>query len=82
MSQNVLILPSQALKELLSNSPRATTPLTTALQEVIGMIAPQANRLRECGQEVVVVIATDGLPNRPRDFERVRKDSKGLKGAA
>jgi len=45
------------------------TPLTAAVQQIHTQLAPHAATMRANGQRAVVVIATDGLPNSPRDFQ-------------
>jgi len=51
------------LKRVMATSPTGTTPLDASVQRICDMIAPKAEKLRAHGQKVVVVIATDGLPN-------------------
>jgi len=50
--------------------PCGSTPLTAAVNEIHGLLAPVAAQLRERGERAVVVIATDGRPNSPHDFLR------------
>ena len=45
-----------------------TTPLTEAVDKVIRTVEPMAAQLREAGQRVMVVIATDGHPNNRTTF--------------
>ena len=56
------------IKRVMSTSPMSTTPLTEAVQTCISVIAPAAEKLRAHGQQVVVVLATDGVPNEPTTF--------------
>jgi len=56
------------LKSVMQESPRGRTPLTEAVQKIIHSVAPSADALRARGQQVAVVIATDGLPNNPQSF--------------
>lgn len=56
------------LKTVMQESPRGTTPLTEAVQKIITCVAPSADKLRAHGQQVAVVLATDGLPNNPQTF--------------
>mmetsp|Transcript_4610 Transcript_4610/g.9082 ORF Transcript_4610/g.9082 Transcript_4610/m.9082 type:complete len:385 (+) Transcript_4610:246-1400(+) len=58
----------QALETLLSPSPLGTTPLTAAVTKIISLIEPAAQTLLHNGQQVVVVIATDGVPDNPAGF--------------
>mmetsp|Transcript_7761 Transcript_7761/g.15225 ORF Transcript_7761/g.15225 Transcript_7761/m.15225 type:complete len:173 (+) Transcript_7761:102-620(+) len=56
------------LNRLLSPSPFGTTPITDSVVTIISMIEPAAETLRANGQQVVVVIATDGQPDDPAAF--------------
>ena len=56
------------LRRVMDTSPMSSTPLTEAVQTCIAVIAPAADKLRAQGQQVVVVLATDGLPNDPHSF--------------
>uniref|UniRef100_A0A6S9ZN91 VWFA domain-containing protein n=1 Tax=Chrysotila carterae TaxID=13221 RepID=A0A6S9ZN91_CHRCT len=58
----------QALETLLSLSPLGTTPLTEAITAIISLIEPAAQTLKANGQQVVVVLATDGVPDNPAGF--------------
>lgn len=51
------------LKQVMATSPTGTTPLDASVHKICDMIEPKAEKLRGHGQKVVVVIATDGLPN-------------------
>ena len=51
------------LKRVMSTSPTGSTPLDASVQRICDMVEPKAEKLRAHGQKVVVVIATDGLPN-------------------
>jgi len=45
--------------------PSGATPLTESVNRIHALLAPLAARMRESGEQATVVIATDGLPNRP-----------------
>ena len=52
----------------MSTSPVGSTPLTEALIQVISQIEPVAGLLHQRGEQVAVIIATDGMPNSPQTF--------------
>lgn len=56
------------LARAMATSPHGTTPLTESVMQVVSMIAPSAPALRARGEQVCVIIATDGLPNDPSSF--------------
>merc|ERR1719453_2277448 len=58
------------LKGLMRSSPTGGTPLAEAVNNICDMIAGGADKLRAHGQQVVVVIATDGMPNDAPAFLR------------
>ena len=49
-------------------SPGGTTPLTEACMQIVSMIEPAAAALRARGEQVCVIIATDGMPNNRATF--------------
>jgi len=51
------------LKRVMATSPTGGTPLDASVHKICDMVEPKAEKLRAHGQKVVVVIATDGLPN-------------------
>ena len=66
------------LKRAMGTSPTGTTPLTESVLAVTQQIAPAAETLRAYGQKVVVVLATDGLPNDPRSFLQALQELQRL----
>ena len=58
-----------SLRESLNKvNPTNTTPLTESVMSVISMISPIAADLRASGQQVAVILATDGHPNNRQSF--------------
>lgn len=55
-------------ERMVSHGPGGTTPLTESVRYIIRMVQPAATALREAGNKVAVVIATDGRPDNVRSF--------------
>jgi len=68
----------QTLKRVMETSPTGTTPLTEALQQIIRLIQPGAEKINMLGQKVVIVLATDGRPNDPNTFLRALQELQRL----
>jgi len=66
------------MRAVMAESPRGGTPLTEAIERIITSVAPGADKLRANGQQVAVVIATDGLPNNPSTFLRKLQELQQL----
>ena len=66
------------LKAVMKTTPRSTTPLTEAVQQVTQKIRPSRATLTAKGQKVVVVLCTDGLPNDPTSFLRALQELQRL----
>lgn len=60
--------PLATVAKAMETSPLGSTPLTEALIRVISQIEPAAGTLRSRGEQVAVILATDGLPNNPATF--------------
>lgn len=56
------------MKKAMKTSPGGTTPLTESVMQVVAMLEPYAPRLRQNGEQVCVIIATDGLPDNRQTF--------------
>ncbi|KAL3925511.1 MAG: hypothetical protein SGPRY_003628 [Prymnesium sp.] len=56
------------MSKVMSESPCGRTPLTQAVQAIIAAVAPVAHKLQASGQQVAVIIATDGLPDDSNSF--------------
>merc|ERR1712159_194697 len=59
-------------------SPCGTTPLTEAVMNVVSMVEPMKDMLRAAGERIVVIVATDGLPNDQQSFLRAMKTLQTL----
>lgn len=68
----------EQLKKVMETSPLLSTPLTEAVEKIIGLIEPAAVEMRSRGQKAVVVIATDGLPNDQYSFLHALKQLQRL----
>lgn len=55
-------------KASMRTSPCGTTPLTESVMRIVSMVSPRSAELRARGEQVAVIIATDGLPNDRRTF--------------
>ena len=51
-----------------AQGPMGSTPLTEAVMKVVSMVEPVQHELRRRGEQVAVIIATDGMPNNSRSF--------------
>lgn len=51
------------VSKIVKSSPRGPTPLTSHVNQIREYIASRADELRAAGKQIVVVIATDGLPS-------------------
>lgn len=56
------------LRALMSSSAGGGTPLAESVNHICDMVERGADKLRAHGQRVVVVLATDGLPNNKQTF--------------
>jgi len=65
-------------RAILSQSPYGTTPLTEAVMNIVSMLEPVKETLRARGERVVVIIATDGLPNDSHSFLQAMKQLQSL----
>ena len=65
-------------RAILSQSPYGTTPLTEAVMNIVSMLEPVKEKLRARGERVVVIIATDGLPNDSHSFLQAMKQLQTL----
>jgi len=65
---------SELRRAILSQSPFGTTPLTEAVMNIASMLeGSAAEALRARGERVVVIVATDGLPNDKHSFLQAMK---------
>ena len=62
----------------MSTSPNGSTPLTESVRKIISLVRPMEQKLRTAGQQVVVVLATDGLPNDSRTFLSALQELQSL----
>lgn len=69
----------QGLREVIcGTSPAGTTPLTESVMALVSLIEPAAAKLRARGQQAVVILATDGMPNDPPSFLAALKTLQAL----
>lgn len=67
-----------ALKRAMDTEPYGTTPLTESVREITELIRPLKSQLEQRGQQCVVVLATDGLPNDKRSFLQALQELQRL----
>lgn len=58
----------RTLHEVMAGHPAMGTPLTEAVMTIVNTVTPAAAELRARGERVMIVLATDGLPNHPPSF--------------
>ena len=69
---------AKELEQAMLTCSRYSTPLTQAVQQIHSQVAPAAAQLAAKGQQVVLVLCTDGRPDEPPSFLRALQELQRL----